>query len=44
MRNQGEYPENNGVGKHGPPDFSLPRRILFKVSAPTAAAAVVYPH
>ncbi|MDA4181901.1 twin-arginine translocation signal domain-containing protein, partial [Escherichia coli] len=44
MSNQGEYPENNRVGKHEPHDFSLTRRDLIKVSAATAATAVVYPH
>ena len=44
MSNQGEYPEDNRVGKHEPHDFSLTRRDLIKVSAATAATAVVYPH
>ena len=35
MSNQGEYPENNRVGKHEPHDFSLTRRDLIKVSAAT---------
>ena len=43
MSNQGEYPEDNRVGKHEPHDFSLTRRDLIKVSAATAATAVVYP-
>ena len=38
MSNQGEYPEDNRVGKHEPHDFSLTRRDLIKVTA------VVYPH
>ena len=42
MSNQGEYPENNRVGKHEPHDFSLTRRDLIKVSAATAATAVGY--
>lgn len=41
MSNQGEYPEDNRVGKHEPHDFSLTRRDLIKVSAATAATAVV---
>ncbi len=44
MSNQGEYPEDNRVGKHEPHDLSLTRRDLIKVSAATAATAVVYPH
>ena len=44
MSNQGEYPEDNRVGKHEPHDFSLTRRDLIKVSAATAATAVGYPH
>lgn len=44
MNNQGEYPEDNRVGKHEPHDLSLTRRDLIKVSAATAATAVVYPH
>ena len=32
MSNQGEYPEDNRVGKHEPHDFSLTRRDLIKVS------------
>ncbi|VED12393.1 putative xanthine dehydrogenase, iron-sulfur binding subunit [Escherichia coli] len=35
MSNQGEYPEDNRVGKHEPHDFSLTRRDLIKVSAAT---------
>ncbi|QKP98219.1 hypothetical protein HPE39_04935 [Escherichia coli] len=33
MSNQGEYPEDNRVGKHEPHDLSLTRRDLIKVSA-----------
>ena len=40
MSNQGEYPEDNRVGKHEPHDLSLTRRDLIKVSAATAATAV----
>ncbi|MBU4625312.1 hypothetical protein IM696_20205 [Shigella sp. GCP5] len=36
MSNQGEYPEDNRVGKHEPHDLSLTRRDLIKVSAATA--------
>ena len=32
MSNQGEYPEDNRVGKHEPHDLSLTRRDLIKVS------------
>lgn len=31
MSNQGEYPEDNRVGKHEPHDLSLTRRDLIKV-------------
>ena len=44
MSNQVEYPEDNLVGKHEPHDLSLTRRDLIKVSAATAATAVIYPH
>jgi len=44
MSNHGEYPEDNRVGNHEPHDLSLTRRDLIKVSAATAATAVVYPH
>ena len=41
MSNQGEYPEDNRVGKHEPHDFSLTRRDLIKVSAATAATIIL---
>ncbi|WP_332683658.1 twin-arginine translocation signal domain-containing protein, partial [Escherichia coli] len=44
MSNQGEYPEDNRVGKHEPHDLSLTRRDLIKVSAATAATAVGFTH
>jgi len=44
MSNQGEYPEDSRVGIHESHDFSLTRRDLIKVSAATAATAVVYSH
>ena len=44
MSNQGEYPEDNRVGKHEPHDLSLTRRVLIKVFVFSSATAGGYQH